>query len=265
MASFNEVRALLFDVFGTCVDWRSTVTAALIKSCKETLSSSSETVDDITLHNASKLSDQDWGRFAQEWRDTYEKFVKSIAFDSSIKWKTVDEHHHDSLVDLMKAWSIESLWSPEEVQEMSLIWHKLDPWSDSVHGMERLNTKFQTCTLSNGNMSLLEDLKVHSGIPFKHLFSAEQFGSYKPSPKVYLGPVAKLELEPHQCAMVAAHLGDLKAAKSFGLRTIYVERPKEEDFSELEIEAARRDGFVDLWISENESGFLGMAEPLGIK
>jgi 2-haloacid dehalogenase len=265
MALQNEIQALLFDVFGTCVDWRSTVTAALIKSCGEALSSPSAVVNETTIQNASKLSQQDWGRFAQEWRNTYKVFVKSIATDSSIKWKSVDEHHYDSLVDLMKSWSIEGLWSPDEIREISLIWHKLDPWSDSVKGMDYLNTKYQTATLSNGNMGLLEDLRVHSGIQFKHLFSADQFQSYKPSPKVYLGAVAKFGLQPNQCAMVAAHLGDLKAARSCGLRTIFVERPKEEDFDESQVEAAKRDGYVDLWISEIEPGFIAVAESLGIK
>jgi 2-haloacid dehalogenase len=265
MALQHEVKALLFDVFGTCVDWRSTVTKALLQSSKETLAANHTSDNGIALRNAANMIDQDWGCFAQQWRDTYKTFVKSIASDSSIAWKSVDEHHYDSLIALMRDWSIDGLWTPNEIREMSLIWHKLDPWSDSVQGIKRLNSKYETGTLSNGNMALLEDLRAHSGIEFKHLFSADQFGSYKPSPKVYLGAVGKLGLEPHQCAMVAAHLGDLKAAKSYGLRTIYVERPKEEDFIESDIEASQREEFVDLWITANEPGFVAVAEKLNIE
>jgi 2-haloacid dehalogenase len=264
MALQSDIQALLFDVFGTCVDWRSSVTNALIKAAKTAFASANSSVNKTAVYNASNLSAENWGRFAQEWRNSYKAFVKSIALDPSIKFKTVDEHHHDALLELMTKWSIEGLWSADQVRELSLIWHRLDPWADSVQGMKKLNTKFQTGTLSNGNMGLLEDLRAHSHIPFTHLFSGEQFGSYKPNPKVYLGAVAKLGLEPHQCAMVAAHLSDIKAAKSYGLRAIYVERPREEDFTAEEVQKAREDGFVDLWVSADEPGFLAVASKLGI-
>jgi 2-haloacid dehalogenase len=264
MALQNDIRALLFDVFGTCVDWRSTVTAALIEASQTTITSAPPSIDKSTLETASRLSGDDWGRFAQEWRNTYEAFVRSIASDPTIKFKTVDEHHHDALIQLMKNWNITGLWTSDQITELSLIWHRLDPWADSVQGMKKLNTKYQTCTLSNGNVSLLEDLRVHSGIEFTHLFSGEQVGSYKPNPKVYLGAVAKLGLEPHQCAMVAAHLDDLKAGSSCGLRTIYVERPKEEDFTVDQVQKARDAGYVDLWVTEDEPGFLATAAKLGI-
>lgn len=122
-----------------------------------------------------------------------------------------------------------------------------------------------TCTLSNGNLSLLGDLRTHSTIPFTHLFSAELFGTYKPSPRVYLGAAEKLSLPPDQCAMVAAHLNDLRAAKDNGLKTIYVERPGEEEWDADEVEKAR--GWVDLWIStgQENKGFITVAEKLGIE
>lgn len=124
-----------------------------------------------------------------------------------------------------------------------------------------------TCTLSNGNLSLLGDLRTHSAIPFTHLFSAELFGTYKPSPRVYLGAAEKLQLPPAQCVMVAAHLNDLRAAKDNGLQTIYVERPGEEDWDGDQVEKARRDGWVDLWIGPNEGtgGFISVAEKLGVE
>jgi 2-haloacid dehalogenase len=128
-------------------------------------------------------------------------------------------------------------------------------------------TVADTCTLSNGNLSLLADLRAFSKIPFTHIFSAEDFGSYKPAPAVYLGAAAKLELPPNQCAMVAAHLNDLKAAKQNGLQTIYVERTGEEDWSEDEVDKARQEGWVDLWVSgkDDGKGFITVAEKLGIE
>jgi 2-haloacid dehalogenase len=209
------------------------------------------------------MQEEDWGRFAQEWRNTYKTFVRALS-KGGAEWKTVDQHHFDSLVVLMSEWRLEGLWSGDELKSLSLVWHRLDPWSDSSGGMERLNRRFQTATLSNGNVSLLEDLRKHSNIKFSHLISAEEFGVYKPNPRVYLGAAEKLGLDPARCAMVAAHLLDLKAAKACGLQTIYVERPGEEDLAAEEIQKARGDSFVDIWISEQEDGFMALASKLGL-
>jgi 2-haloacid dehalogenase len=113
-------------------------------------------------------------------------------------------------------------------------------------------------------MSLLSDLRDFSTIPFTTILSAEMFNSYKPSPKVYLGAVEKLGLQPSQCAMVAAHLNDLEAAKQHGLQTIYVERPQEEDWDEAKVEQVKKDGWVDLWVTGEEKGFIAVAQKLGV-
>lgn len=258
-------RALLFDVFGTCVDWRSTVTKALERSAHTALNDASLSLATALRLRANSMSEtQQWGVFAQEWRNTYKVFCKSIANDASLAWKSVDEHHHDALRELLVKWGLDGLWTDEQVRALSLIWHNLDPWVDSAAGIQELNKLFWTATLSNGNLSLLTDLRAYAGLEFTHIFSAEMFGSYKPSPAIYLGAVDKLGVAANECVMVAAHLGDLKAAKACGLRTIYVERPLEEDFSEQEIEAAKREGWVDIWITKDEDGFLATAEKLGI-
>jgi 2-haloacid dehalogenase len=115
-------------------------------------------------------------------------------------------------------------------------------------------------------MSLLSDLKNHGNMNFTHLLSAEMFGSYKPSPKVYLGAVEKLGLQPRDCAMVAAHLDDLSAAKNLGLQAIYIERQNEEDWTADKVEKARSEGWVDLWVSRETGsrGFVTVAEKLGV-
>lgn len=153
-----------------------------------------------------------------------------------------------------------SLWDEPALQELNLVWHRLEPWKDTCKGIDQLNRKFKTCTLSNGNMSLLEDMVKNGKMPFTHIYSAEMFNSYKPSPKVYLGAAEKMGLKPEECCMVAAHLDDLKYAKSNGFSTVYVERPDEERYLELRNE----EGIADVWVKEDEDGFVIAAERLGI-
>ena len=258
-------RALLFDVFGTCVDWRSTVTKALNDQAHTTLSSATASLVTPLRMRASSMTLDDWGNLAQEWRDSYKQFTKSLAEDSGLPWKTVDEHHLNSLKQLLVVWQLEGLWTSEEIRALSLIWHRLNPWPDSALGIKELNKLFWTVTLSNGNLSLLNDLRVYAKIDFTHVFSAELFGSYKPSPKVYLGAVEKLGLKPSECAMVASHLSDLKAAKSNGLQVIYVERPSEEDWSGELVENARTESWVDLWVPAGQEGFVTMAKRLRVE
>ncbi|RAR10026.1 haloacid dehalogenase [Stemphylium lycopersici] len=236
-------RALLFDVFGTCVDWPSRVRL-----------------------RASEMTEEHWGQFAQEWRNSYKNFTKKVAVDPAAVWMSIDDHHRKSLKELIAKWKLEGLWDEAEVRALSLVWHHLVPWEDSVPGVQLLNQLFATCTLSNGNMSLLSDLRAYSGIPFTHVFSAEMFGTYKPSPKVYLGAVEELGVTPGECVMVAAHLGDLKAAKANGLHTVYVERAGEEDWGHDEIAKARAAGWVDMWVDlqGGNKGFLTVAEKLGV-
>ena len=263
MAFSEPPRALLFDVFGTCVDWRKTVTAALIEWKHKALNDASASLASSLRLRASNLTDEDWGRFAQEWRTSYMKYVVGIATGEipPSEYKSIDQHHYDSLLTLIHDWDLVGLWHLEDVKTISLIWHFLDPWDDSAAGLRELNKLYWTCTLSNGNVELLNDLARHGKLEFTHIFSANMWNSYKPAPEVYLGAAEKLGLQPGECAMVAAHLGDLKAAKSNGLKTIYVERPREET---MDGDQARSEGYVDLWVKEEEAGFVTVAEKLGV-
>tara|TARA_R110002003_G_scaffold433_2_gene19693 strand:+ start:3232 stop:4134 length:903 start_codon:yes stop_codon:yes gene_type:complete len=274
-------RALFFDVFGTCVDWRKSVVSELHAQSHAALNAATASLASTVRLRASDMSLEHWGIFAQQWRNSYKHFTRQLAQDPTMPWISVDEHHLQSLRELMAEWQIEGLWDDEQLRGISLIWHRLEPWADSAMGVALLNRLFcklpmhsthadanasDTCTLSNGNLSLLGDLRTFSNIPFTHLFSAELFGTYKPSPRVYLGAAEKLNLPPKECVMVAAHLNDLQAAKQNGLQTIYVERPGEEDWNTDEVEKARQAGWVDLWISakDGSKGFITVAERLGI-
>ncbi|KAF2173975.1 hypothetical protein M409DRAFT_62170 [Zasmidium cellare ATCC 36951] len=269
-----QPKALFFDVFGTCVDWRKTVTNALWNAAKEALDSPSASLSSQVRSKASNMTYEDWGEVAQDWRNTYLVFTRSIAADPTIPYKTVDQHHLHALREILTTRELilpgpqnnsstpaeGSLLTDHQIVKLSLIWHYLEPWPDTVQGIRELNKNFTTCTLSNGNVSLLTDMTTHGHMPFTHIFSSEMFKSYKPSPKVYLGAVEKLGLKPEECMMVAAHLDDLKHAREYGLRTCYVARPREERYPEL-----LGQGIEEVFVGEGEVGFVTAAERLGVE
>lgn len=266
--SFLRPKALLTDVFGTVVDWRDTVTAHLQQSCANTLSSSSSrgapTLSSKTRETASSF---DWPAFAQAWHVSYFQFCHSYTPvpAGSPGFKSVDRHFRDALEALLQEHGLGELWLREEMDEIALIWHRLAPWPDSALGLARLNELgFVTATLSNGNTQLLTDLAQFGKLPYQRILSAEDFGAYKPHEKVYRGAAERLGVETGQCALIAAHLGDLEAAKrKCGYTTIYIERGEEEESWEQEkVEAAKRDGWVDIWVKVGEGGFEEVARQL---
>ncbi|PTB68699.1 haloacid dehalogenase [Trichoderma citrinoviride] len=263
------VKALLFDVFGTVVDWRSSVTDELslrIFRKQQSSSGRSEEEASSSLSPALRtrleaLAQSDWDRFVQEWRDSYNAFTR--AFDPATdEWKSIDEHHRESLVELLRRWDLEGLFTESEIRSLSLVWHRLAPWPDSAEGLERLHGRYTTATLSNANTSILRDLSDFGGLVFDKVFSAETFRAYKPDPGTYLGAVRGLGLRPEEVALVAAHMKDLRAARDLGLGTIYVERPAEEEWGREEERFLEARGWVDLWVAEGEGGLLGVAEKL---
>lgn len=254
-------RALFFDTFGTVVEWRTCVTKALTAAAQQALDSGRDIPADVR-DRASAMREGDWIGFAEQWRLSYGKFTST--FDTSKEFVSVDQHHYSALQDLLSQQGILELFTDSELWSLTFAWHRLDPWADSVPGLDLLNKRFITSTLSNGNMTLLEDLQRHGSLPFTHLIGAENFGAYKPSPLVYNGAAKLLGLDTSQCALVAAHLKDLQAAKSCGFQTIYVERHLEEAWSADEVEQAKKDGYVDLWVNLNTGGFLEVARQLGV-
>ena len=112
-------------------------------------------------------------------------------------------------------------------RHLNKVWHRLDPWPDSVDGLTRLKQRYMICTLSNGNLGLLADMAKHAGLPWDCILSAEVFRAYKPDPATYLGVARVFDVKPEQVMLVAAHHEDLAAARRCGLRTAYIERPRE--------------------------------------
>lgn len=258
-------KALLTDVFGTVVNWRLTVTTTLQTRASDVLNSPSASLPSSLRASASST---DWGAFAQKWRESYYRFCATHdpAKSNANGYKTIDQHHRESLAEILAQCHLNGLWSEQDLDELALVWHFLTPWPDSAPGLALLNQSFVTATLSNGNVRLLEDLARTGGLPYARILSSEMFKAYKPNPLVYEGAAERLGLKTGECALVAAHLSDLQAARDCGYRTIYIEREREENWGEERREKARE--WVDMWVDgrdmTGEGGFVGIARRFGI-
>lgn len=257
MSLTNPPAALLTDVFGTVVDWRSSVEKYLARTAADTLNNPSRSLASTTRESVAKVS---WPLFAQQWRTTYYTFTRGYD-PSQGGFKNVDQHQIESLTALLAQHNLSDLWTEAEIRQIAMIWHFLEPWPDSAHGLGLLNQRFETCTLSNGNTALLSDLARHARLPYKHIISAEDFKAYKPHPNVYNGAATRLGLPNTKCALVAAHLNDLEAARGQGFQTIYIERAQEEQWDPDRVEKCRE--WVDMWIGLDQGGFDEIARRFG--
>jgi 2-haloacid dehalogenase len=203
-----EIRALLFDVFGTCVDWRTSVAR-----------------ESEAFGRTHRVTGVDWTKFADAWRARYQPQMETVR-SGARGWTNLDTLHRESLDEVCRAFGIADV-SPAALDGLNRAWHRLDPWPDTVEGLRRLKTKFIIAPHSNGNVALMVDMAKRAGIPWDAVLGAEIARAYKPMPEAYLRNVAILGLAPPEVMMVAAHEGDLKAARSCGLRTGFVARPLE--------------------------------------
>jgi 2-haloacid dehalogenase len=231
------MRALAFDVFGTVVDWRSSV------------------IRELEEFGQRHGLQQDWPSFADRWRAGYAPAMDRVR-RGELPWTRIDDLHRMILEELLGAAGITSI-CVEDVDELNRAWHRLDPWPDTVAGLTRLKEKFTITTLSNGNMSLLTNMAKRAGLPWDCVISAELFHHYKPDPQAYLGCADLLGVSPDQLMLVAAHPGDLRAARAAGLRTGYVARPLEHG-PRREPHRIERDEF-----DVTATDFVDLAERLG--
>jgi 2-haloacid dehalogenase len=202
-----SVRALVFDTFGTVVDWRTSVTQEVAQVAKR------------------KGLQVDAEKFADAWRAGYAPSMNRVR-SGELPWTKLDRLHRMILDKLLVDFSIVGL-SEAEIDALNRAWHRLRPWPDAVSGLTRLKKTFIIAPLSNGNISLMTDLAKHSGLPWDCILGAELVRHYKPDREVYQSAADILDLKVDQVMMVAAHLGDLRAAKGVGLRTAFVTRPLE--------------------------------------
>jgi len=198
----KQIKVIAFDVFGTVVDWHGSV---------------AREVEALDLG-------VDAQQFALAWRAGYQPAMADV-MDKG-EWVILDDLHRRILDRLLGDFGIDTLGETER-QHLNQVWHRLDPWPDSVAGLKRLKSRYIICSLSNGNIGLLTEMAKNAGIPWDCILSAENFNKYKPHPETYLGVVRTFALEPSQVMLAAAHHSDLEAACNCGLATAYIERPYE--------------------------------------
>jgi 2-haloacid dehalogenase len=203
----ENIKLLAFDVFGTVVDWRSSVIA-----------------ESEQLGKAKGLN-IDWTAFADAWRSIYRPYMDKVQ-NGELPWTKLDDLHRIMLAETLKKFAIQNL-SDDEKEHLNRVWHRLKPWPDAVTGLQRIKARFVIAPLSNGNISLLTNMAKHAGLPWDCILSAENVRRYKPDPSVYLLAPQLFDLKPEQVMMVAAHEHDLQSARRHGLRTAYIHRPLE--------------------------------------
>jgi 2-haloacid dehalogenase len=206
-AQLTAVKALVFDVFGTVVDWRTSVAAQ---------------VEELAKRKGLKV---DGAAFADAWRAPYTESMNRVR-TGELPWTTLDQLHRMTLDRLLPQFGLKGL-SESETESLNKAWHRLRPWHDAVAGLTRLKRKFIIAPLSNGNIALMTDMAKYAGLPWDCILGAELARHYKPDPEVYQSAADFLDLSPKEVLMVAAHLNDLRGAKSVGLRTAFVARPDE--------------------------------------
>ena len=224
------LKALLFDVFGTCVDWRTSVAreAAALGLPGEAV--------------------------ADAWRARYQPQLETVR-SGQREWVVLDALHREALDDVLAELDLEL--DPAARDELTLAWHRLDPWPDTVPGLTRLKERYVIAPCSNGHIAQSVNLARHAGLPWDAILGAEIARAYKPDPRVYRASVAALGLEPGEAMMVAAHNGDLVAAAGCGLRTAFVARPRE--YGPGQQSDLHADGDVDVEADD----FLALADALG--
>ena len=202
-----DVEAMTFDVFGTVVDWRTSI------------------IREGRVLGLEKGFDLDWDAFADAWRRGYGPAMNRVR-TGDLPWLKIDQLHRMILDDLLVEFEFPRM-SEDEIDDLNRFWHRLIPWPDTVLGLGRLKANFVLATLSNGNVSLLTNMAKNAGLPWDVVLSAELSGHYKPDPEVYIKAADLLGLPHERVMMVAAHRGDLRAAGALGFKTAFVPRPLE--------------------------------------
>lgn len=209
MRLFDDVEALLFDVFGTVVDWRGGVAR------------------ESTPFLARHAPGADPAAFADAWRRRYSPAMEEVR-SGRRPFVRLDVLHQENLAATLSEFGIDRIRMPaSELEALNLAWRKLDPWPDAVSGLARLRRRFIVAPLSNGNIRLMLDLAKRAGLPWDAILGAEIAQAYKPSPQSYLRNAEALMLKPESVCLVAAHNNDLKAARACGFRTAFIPRPTE--------------------------------------
>jgi 2-haloacid dehalogenase len=205
--AFNDVAALTFDVFGTVVDWRSSIARELRGFFDP------------------RGVERDWAAVAERWRALYQPAMDEVRRGRR-PWVRLDDLHRENLTVVLDEFHLAGL-DDDAIGHLNRAWHRLEPWPDAVDGLSRLKRRFILATLSNGNVALMVNMARRAGLPWDAILGAEVARAYKPLPAAYLCTADLLGLAPKRCMMVAAHNNDLEAASALGFRTAFIARPTE--------------------------------------
>ena len=203
----GDVKALIFDVFGTVVDWRGSI------------------IEQSVAFGQARGIERDWAAFADAWRGKYRPFMDKVR-TGELPWTNLDALHRMALEEVLAEFAIDGLTDGEKA-EVNFFWHRLRPWADAAPGLYRLKHRYIIAPMSNGNIALMTNMAKNGGLPWDCILGAEVARHYKPDPESYLTAVALLGLAPEQVMMTAAHQGDLLAAQKVGLKAGFVPRPME--------------------------------------
>jgi 2-haloacid dehalogenase len=203
-----DVKAMVFDTFGTVVDWRGSIIA-----------------EGERYWRPEKGMNIDWPAFADAWRGKYGPSMNKVR-SGELPWTKLDDLHRIALDLNLQEFGVTHLTEADK-HDLTFVWHRLNAWPDAPAGLARLKSRYVIGPLSNGNLSLLTEMAKFAGLPWDCILGCDLFQHYKPDPETYLGAAEILGLEPGQVMMTAAHTGDLEAARKLGLRTAYVHRPLE--------------------------------------
>lgn len=224
---------LAFDIFGTVVDWHGSISREV----------------------QALYPQVDADAFALAWRQGYQPAMQRVR-SGELGWTRIDDLHRMVLDEILPRFGLAHLDDAAR-DHLNHVWHRLDPWPDTVRGLTRLKARHTICSLSNGNLGLLTNMAKRAGLPWDCVLSAEVFRAYKPDPRTYLGVADVFRVPPAQVMLVAAHQDDLAAARGCGLSTAYVERP-------MEFGAARpKDVSPDVANTLHARDFLDLADQLG--
>ncbi len=237
-SDLGSVRALTFDVQGTCTDFCGPL---------------QRMGEDVNRRKGLSL---DWGALSAEWRSLYRAVLDAVIAGER-PFLRVDRIYRETLDTLLERHGLAGKFDTAERDEMNRVWSRLEPWPDTVAGLARLRRGFVLSTLSNAAMSTMVAVVRHGNLPFDAILTAELARIYKPAPAVYQLAVDYLGYAPHEIMMVACHKYDLAAARAFGMRTAFVTRPLE--FGP----GASPDIAPEDWIDVHAEDFLGLAAALG--
>lgn len=238
-------RALVFDVFGTCVDWRGSI------------------IREGRALNAERGWSIDWAGLVDAWRDAYQPNMQKVR-SGELPWTMLDDLHRMALKALLPAFlggTPRRAIGAADLERINTMWHRLKAWPDAVRGLKRLKTRHIIGSMSNGNVALLTNMAKFAGLPWDLVFSAEWVQHYKPDRETYLSAPRFLGLKASEVMLVAAHKSDLDGARKAGLRTCFVPRPME--FGRAFLASGRYDASHEARFDYNARDFIDLADQLG--